>query len=225
MEFRFFEIYRSTEYLNILLEGIITSFILTVFAATIGFGFAIILSGVRYAKIYFLDSVSTSYTEFIRNTPLIVQLFFVTFGLPILLNYQWPFWAHALLALILNFSAYFAEILRAGFVNISKGQLEGAMSMGLSRKVIFYKIVLPQAVAKMYPSLVGQFIFLFLTTGIISEIGVQDLTHAGLFIDSRSFRSFEVFTTLTVLYIGLSLFFKYILSRANLILFPYLIKS
>jgi len=209
MEFRFFEIYRSTEYLNILLEGIITSFILTVFAATIGFGFAIILAGVRYAKIYFLDSVSTSYTEFIRNTPLIVQLFFVTFGLPILLNYQWPF----------------AEILRAGFVNISKGQLEGAMSIGLSRKVIFYKIVLPQAVAKMYPSLVGQFIFLFLTTGIISEIGVQDLTHAGLFIDSRSFRSFEVFTTLTVLYIGLSLFFKYILSRANLILFPYLIKS
>ena len=80
MEFRFFEIYRSTEYLNILLEGIITSFILTVFAATIGFGFAIILAGVRYAKIYFLDSVSTSYTEFIRNTPLIVQMFFVTFG-------------------------------------------------------------------------------------------------------------------------------------------------
>ena len=110
-------------------------------------------------------------------------------------------------------------------MNISKGQLEGAMSIGLSKNVIFYKIVLPQAVAKMYPSLVGQFIFLFLTTGIISEIGVQDLTHAGLFIDSRSFRSFEVFTTLTVLYIGLSLFFKYILSRANLILFPYLIKS
>ena len=61
--------------------------------------------------------------------------------------------------------------------------------------------------------------------GIISEIGVQDLTHAGLFIDSRSFRSFEVFTTLTLLYLGLSLIFKYILARANLILFPYLLKS
>ena len=91
MEFRFFEIYRNTEYLNILLEGIVTSFLLTVFAASIGFGFAIILAGVRYGKIHFLDSVSASYTEFIRNTPLIVQLFFVAFGLPILLNYQWPF--------------------------------------------------------------------------------------------------------------------------------------
>ena len=86
----------------------------------------------------------------------------------------------------------------------------------------FIKIILPQAIAKMYPSLVGQFIFLFLTTGIISEIGVQDLTHAGLFIDSRSFRSFEVFITLTVLYIFLSLFFKYVLARANLKFFPYL---
>ena len=110
-------------------------------------------------------------------------------------------------------------------MNVSKGQIEGAISIGLSKKIIFYKIVLPQAVAKMYPSLVGQAIFLFLTTGIISEIGVQDLTHAGLFIDSRSFRSFEVFTTLTVLYIALSLFFKHILARANIKLFPYLIKS
>ena len=225
MEFRFFEIYRSTEYVNILLEGIINSFLLTVLAASIGFGFAVVLAGVRFAKINILNLLSASYTEFIRNTPLIVQLFFVAFGLPMLLNYQWPFWGHALLALILNFSAYFAEILYAGFVNTSKGQIEGAMSIGLSKKVIFFKIILPQAIAKMYPSLVGQFIFLFLTTGIISEIGVQDLTHAGLFIDSRSFRSFEVFTTLTVLYISLSLFFKFLLARANLKFFPYLIKS
>ena len=222
MEFRFFEIYRNTEYIYLLIEGLTITFSLTVLAGTIGFFLAILLAGVRYEKIYFFASVSASYTEFIRNTPLIVQLFFVAFGLPILLDYQWPFWAHALLALILNFSAYFAEILRAGFENISKGQSEGAMAIGLSKKVIFFKIILPQAIAKMYPSLVGQFIFLFLTTGIISEIGVQDLTHAGLFIDSRSFRSFEVFITLTVLYIFLSLFFKYVLARANLKFFPYL---
>ena len=222
MEFRFFEIYRNTEYIYLLIEGLTITFSLTVLAGTIGFCLAILLAGVRYENIYLLASVSSSYTEFIRNTPLIVQLFFVAFGLPILLDYQWPFWAHALLALILNFSAYFAEILRAGFENISKGQSEGAMAIGLSKKVIFFKIILPQAIAKMYPSLVGQFIFLFLTTGIISEIGVQDLTHAGLFIDSRSFRSFEVFITLTVLYIFLSLFFKYVLARANLKFFPYL---
>ena len=225
MEFRFFEIYRNSEYLYLLLEGLITSFSLTVLAGTIGFCLAIILAGVRYQNVYILTSASASFTEFIRNTPLIVQLFFVAFGLPILFDYQWSFWAHALLALVLNFSAYFAEILRAGFDNINKGQVEGALAMGLSKRIIFLKIVLPQAIAKMYPSLVGQFIFLFLTTGIISEIGVQDLTHAGLFIDSRSFRSFEVFITLTILYICLSLFFKYFLSRVNLKFFPYLEKS
>jgi polar amino acid transport system permease protein len=141
-----------------------------------------------------------------------VQLFFFAFGLPILLGYQWPFWAHALLALTLNFSAYFAEILRAGFQSIEDGQKEAALSLGISPTVLFFKIIFPQAVSKTFPSLNSQFIFLFLTTGIISEIGVVDLTQAGIFIDSRTFRSFEVFITLTVLYIFLSIFLKLLLS-------------
>jgi polar amino acid transport system permease protein len=141
-----------------------------------------------------------------------VQLFFFAFGLPILLGYQWPFWAHALLALTLNFSAYFSEILRAGFQSIEDGQKEAALSLGISPTVLFFKIIFPQAVSKTFPSLNSQFIFLFLTTGIISEIGVVDLTQAGIFIDSRTFRSFEVFITLTVLYIFLSIFLKLLLS-------------
>jgi polar amino acid transport system permease protein len=141
-----------------------------------------------------------------------VQLFFFAFGLPILLGYQWPFWAHALLALTLNFSAYFSEILRAGFQSIEDGQKEAALSLGISPTVLFFKIIFPQAVSKTFPSLNSQFIFLFLTTGIISEIGVVDLTQAGIFIDSRTFRSFEVFIILTVLYIFLSIFLKLLLS-------------
>ena len=141
-----------------------------------------------------------------------MQLFFFAFGLPILLGYQWPFWAHALLALTLNFSAYFSEILRAGFQSIEDGQKEAALSLGISPTVLFFKIIFPQAVSKTFPSLNSQFIFLFLTTGIISEIGVVDLTQAGIFIDSRTFRSFEVFITLTVLYIFLSIFLKLLLS-------------
>ncbi|MEM1400152.1 MAG: ABC transporter permease subunit, partial [Pseudomonadota bacterium] len=138
----------------------------------------------------------------------IVQLFFVAFGLPLLLGYQWPFWAHALLALTLNFSAYFAEILRAGFASVPEGQLEAAAALGCSPALTFLKVTLPQAVALMYPSLNSQFVFLFLTTGVISEIGVRDLTFAGMFIDSRNFRSFEVFFTLTVLYVLMALGFK-----------------
>ena len=126
----------------------------------------------------------------------------------LLLGYQWPFWGHAMLALTLNFSAYFAEILRAGLQVTVKGQIEAAAALGVSKFVTFRKIIFPQAVAAMYPSLSSQFIFLFLTTGVISEIGVRDLTYAGLFIDSRSFRSFEVFFTLTVLYVVIALGFK-----------------
>ena len=108
----------------------------------------------------------------------------------------------------MNFSAYFAEILRAGFEDVHKGQIEAAKSLGLPKMLIFVKIIFPQALCMVYPALNSQFIFLFLTTGIISEIGVKELTQAGVYIDSRTFRSFEVFFTLTILYILLSLMLK-----------------
>ena len=136
------------------------------------------------------------------------RIFFITFGLPALFGYVWPFWCHALLALTINFSGYFAEILRSGYESTPKGQIEAASALNLNKKIVFRKIILPQTIIKMFPSLSSQFIFIFLTTGIISEIGVTDLTHAGLFIDSRIFRSFEIFIVLTFLYIIMSLVYK-----------------
>lgn len=212
LELRFFEIYRDADFMWRLAEGVWLSVSLTVTAAAAGFIVAMGLAVVRNARVPVLAQLSTCYVEFIRNTPLIVQLFFVAFGLPLLLGYAWPFWAHALLGLALNFSAYFAEILRSGLLAVPKGQIEAAEALGLRRHVRFIKIVAPQVIASVYPSLTSQFIFLFLTTGVISEIGVEDLTHAGVFIDSRTFRSFEVFITLTILYILISLAFKAMMS-------------
>jgi polar amino acid transport system permease protein len=208
MELRFFEIYRSSEYLWILAHGAGTSIALTALGGMLGFALAVLLAMGRMHPFPALYVPAAAYVETIRNTPLIVQLFFVAFGLPQLLDYQWPFWAHALLALTINFSGYFAEILRAGFLAVPKEQREAAQSLGLPKQLVFRKIVFPQAVGRMYPSLNSQFIFLFLTTGILSEIGVEDLTHAGLFIDGRTFRSFEVFLTLTAMYILIALGFK-----------------
>ena len=208
IEFRFYEIYRSEEFLLLLLKGMFVSLWLTIGAAIFGFLFANLLAVSRLNKIPIFGILSTAFVEFTRNTPLIVQLFFIAFGLPLLLGYQWPFWSHALLALSLNFSAYFAEILRAGFEDVRKGQIEAAKSLGLPKMLIFVKIIFPQALCMVYPALNSQFIFLFLTTGIISEIGVKELTQAGVYIDSRTFRSFEVFFTLTILYILLSLMLK-----------------
>ncbi len=208
MELRFFEIYRSAEYLTLLAQGASVSAVLTICGGLCGLLLAIGLAVSRARKVPIIAPLATSYVEVVRNTPLIVQLFFVAFGLPLLFGYSWTFWAHALLALTLNFSAYFSEILRSAIGSVPVQQSEAATALGLRQSVIFRKIIFPQAVAASFPSLNSQFIFLFLTTGVISEIGVTDLTNAGLFIDSRTFRSFEVFITLTAIYIGLALTFK-----------------
>jgi polar amino acid transport system permease protein len=208
MDFRFFEIYRSSEYLNLLFEGILISSSLTVVSGLLGFIIAFFLAASIYWKVIPLNYFSICWIDFIRNTPLIVQLFFVTFGLPLLFEYVWPFWAHALLSLTINFTGYFGEILRSGYNSTPKNQLEAANSLNLNKMTIFRKIVLPHTLIKMFPSLSSQFIFIFLTTGIISEIGVNDLTHAGLYIDSRTFRTFEIFIILSFLYVALSLLFK-----------------
>lgn len=219
MDLRFFEIYRNVDYLFLLLNGAGTSAIISIGGGLFGIFLASLLAIARHKEIKFFGILSASYVELIRNTPLIVQLFFVAFGLPLLLGYSWPFWAHALLALTLNFSAYFAEILRSGFVAVPEGQSEAASALGLKEHIIFRKVIFPQAVAASFPSLNSQFIFLFLTTGIVSEIGVTDLTNAGLFIDSRTFRSFEVFITLTVIYAAMALCFKTVLARLSLSMF------
>ena len=161
MNLRFFEIYRSYEYLELLAIGIFNSVIITTCAGIIGFSLGVLFAVLRYEKITVLGLICASYTDFVRNTPLIVQMFFVTFGLPQLLGYEWPFWAHAILALTLNFSAYFSEIVWAGLKTVNKGQIEAAKSMGLPRWKILWTILLPQAIAKMFPSLNAQFVFLF----------------------------------------------------------------
>ena len=207
-DFRFYEIYRSSEYMDLLLNGILISSSLTIISGILGFIIAFTLAASIYWKIKPLNYISICWIDFIRNTPLIVQLFFVTFGLPLIFQYVWPFWAHALLALTINFTGYFGEILRSGFNSTPNSQLEAGYSLNLDKITIFRKIVLPHTLIKMFPSLSSQFIFIFLTTGIISEIGVNDLTHAGLFIDSRTFRTFEIFIVLSILYVALSLTFK-----------------
>jgi polar amino acid transport system permease protein len=194
--------------MNLLIDGILISSSLTMTSGILGFIIAFTLAASIYWKIKPLNYISICWIDFIRNTPLIVQLFFVTFGLPLIFSYVWPFWAHALLALTINFTGYFGEILRSGFNSTPNSHLEAAYSLNLDKLTIFRKIVLPHTLIKMFPSLSSQFIFIFLTTGIISEIGVNDLTHAGLFIDSRTFRTFEIFIVLSILYVALSLTFK-----------------
>lgn len=221
-EFRFYELWRSPEYIQALLNGCLTSVVLSVIGGLLGFamGLALALAQGSSSNLLF-RYIAVSYIEFIRNTPFIVQLFFVAFGLPLLLGYQWSFEASALLAMTLNFSAYFAEVIRAGIEAVPGGQVEAAQSLSLTKRESLYDVILPQALARVYPSLASQFIFLFLTTGLISEIGVRDLTWAGRFVADRTFRDFEVFIVLTILYILMAFMFLSILGLMKRWAFPW----
>ena len=220
-EFRFYEIWREPEYLERLVDGAFLSTALTSSAAAIGFTAAVGLAVARRSRNRLVSYSAGTYIEVIRNTPLIVQLFFVVFGLPMLLDYRWPFPASALLALSLNFSAYYAEIVRAGFDNLDISQLEAGQSLNLSPLQAFRFVALPQALGAVYPSLVSQFIFLFLTTGIISEVGIEELTWSGRFIADRTFRDFEVYLLLTLIYVVLALGFRVGLFLLGRWLFPW----
>ena len=221
-EFRFYEIWRSAEYVSTLFMGVFNSFWLTVIGSIIGFGFGLLLALAQARSVPFIiRSLSISYIEFIRNTPFIVQLFFVVFGLPMLLGYTWSLEASALLAIVLNFSAYFGEVTRAGIEAVPNGQIEGSLSLGMNKRQTIFDVVLPQALASVYPSLTSQFVFLFLTTGLISEIGVQELTWAGRFVADRTFRDFEVFITLTILYMLMVYVFLAALTLFKRLAFPW----
>jgi len=220
-EFRFYEIWRNPEYIERLFNGIFISFWLTVVAAIVGFLLALLLASGRLSKNALLSWPAATFVEVVRNTPLIVQLFFVVFGLPMLLGYRWPFELSALLALSLNFSAYYSEIIRAGLDNLELGQHDAANSLGFSKRQAFFLVILPQALANIYPSLVSQFVFLFLTTGIISEIGIEELTWSGRFIADRTFRDFEVYLILTCCYVGMALLFRAFFALLAARLFPW----
>jgi polar amino acid transport system permease protein len=221
-DFRFYEIWRSEEFVLTLVQGAFNSVWLTIVGGFVGFLLGITLALSQDKSVFIgVRIIARSYVEFIRNTPFVVQMFFIAFGLPILLDLQWSFYFSALLAITLNFSAYFAEIIRSGINSIPKGQIEAAQSLGMTEVYIIKDIVLPQALAKVYPSLTSQFIFLFLTTGLISEIGVEDLTWAGRFIADRNFRDFEVYLVLTGIYMSLSWSFIFILNSLKQKAFPW----
>lgn len=214
-DFRFYEIFRDPEYVERLVNGLILSVGLTTGAAIIGFAAAVVLACARRSRRVMLRWPAACWVEVLRNTPLIVQLFFIAFGIPMLFGFRWSFVLAGLVALSINFSAYYAEIVRAGLEAIDDGQQDAARALGLNRWQGFFLVTMPQAMASVYPALVSQFVFLFLTTGIISEIGIEELTWAGRFVADRTFRDFEVYLVLAVAYVCLAVLFRAVLTLVH----------
>ena len=147
-----------------------------------------------------------AYVEAIRNTPFLVQLFLIFFGLPAL-GLRVGANAGAAIAMVLNGSAYTIEIIRAGLESIGHGQTEAARALGLHPFAVFRLVVLPQALRVVVPPLGSQFTLLMLNSSIVSAISADDLTSAAQDVAGRTFRSFEAFIAVTVIYFALSLLF------------------
>jgi polar amino acid transport system permease protein len=145
-----------------------------------------------------------AYIEIIRNTPFLIQIFFIYFGLPAIGLRFSPNTA-ALLALTINVGAYATEILRAGIESIQRGQVEAGIALGLRRSQIFRYIILKPSLRTIYPALTSQFIYLMLTSSVVSVISATDLAAAGNDIQSKTFASFEIYLVITGIYLVLSL--------------------
>lgn len=177
--------------------------------ATIIFGFLLgtILAVVRTQGAAWGKWAVTWYVDVIRNTPLVIQTFWLFFGLAAM-QVRIPAMAAAVIALVINVSAYTAEIVRAGIEAVPKGQVEAASCLALTRWQVLRLVVLPQAVERMYPALVSQFVLMMLATSIMSQISAEELTAIGYRIQSETFRGFEIYIVIAVIYLVLSMLLR-----------------
>ncbi|WP_252106330.1 MULTISPECIES: amino acid ABC transporter permease [unclassified Halomonas] len=190
-------------YTSDLLKGLLTTVVLTVVTTLAGIMLAVVVAYLRaHGQIWLRRGLGT-YVEVTRNTPFIVQLFFIFFGLPGL-GIKIDAITAAFIAMTLNLAAYSAEILRAGISATAKGQLEAGRALGMSALQSYRHIVLVPAFARVYPSLISQAIIVMLGSAVVSQISVFDLTYAANFVQSRNFRSFEVYLLITLVYLLLA---------------------
>jgi polar amino acid transport system permease protein len=159
------------------------------------------------------------YVEAIRNTPLLVQIFLVYFGLASI-GLKLSAFTVAVVALTINVGAYTAEIMRAGFEAIPRGQIEAAEGLALTRFQIYWHIILLPAVEKVYPALTSQFVLLMLASSVCSQISAEELTAVANYIQSDTYRAFETYIIVAVLYILLSLVMRAGFWGLGLFLFP-----
>jgi polar amino acid transport system permease protein len=197
----------------ILLLGVGWTTALTLSAVLVGTSLGILCAWVRargfgdgVAPVW-LKAVVGGYVEAIRNTPFIIQLFFIFFGLPAI-GVKMSAESASFLAMTINLGAYATEIIRAGLEATPRGQIEAAESLALNRLQIFMRVVLPPALQKIWPSMVGQSIIVMLGSSVCGQISIQELSYAADLIQSRNFRSFEAFIIIGAIYLMLSMLLR-----------------
>ena len=187
----------------VLLTGIAWTLALTAVSAVAGTALGVACAWVRVHGSPVPRTLVGAYVELVRNTPFIVKLFFVFFGLPaagVKLSPE----AASVIAMVINLGAYAAEIVRAGVEATPRGQLEAARSLALTPAQTFTRVVLPPALRKVWPALTSQIVIVMLGSAVCGQISTQELSYAANLIQSRNFRAFEAFLIATALYLVLA---------------------
>src|SRR5215813_4531130 len=185
-------------------EGIGVTLVLTTVTMVAGLTIGTLGAAGRVYGRSWLRMPLAAYVEVVRNTPLLVQLFIVFFGLPSL-GVRFDAMTAALIALSVNLGAYTTEIIRAGLEAVPRAQIEAGYSLGLSGTQVFRHVVLAPAIRIVYPALTSQFVLMMLATSIVSQISAPDLFHIASIIQSRTFRDFEIYAVIAMVYLALAL--------------------
>ena len=205
-------------YWDVLLHGLIFTIVLTLVSTVAGIGLGTLGASGRTFGPRWLDFLIGAYVEVIRNTPFIVQLFFLFFGLPSLGVKLSPE-AASVLAMVVNLGGYAAEIVRAGIEGTPRGQLEAARSLALDEWQVFTRVVLAPALARVWPAMVSQIVIVMLGSAVCGQISAQELSYQANLIQSRNFRAFESFIVATLVYLALSVLVRQALHWAGRRLF------
>jgi glutamine transport system permease protein len=197
--------------LPILAKGAAITLKISVISLLIAFVIGLLTGLMSISSKKMVRFIAEFYVDVIRGTPLLVQIFFVYLAIPVILDIRIPAETAGIIAVSLNAGAYISEIFRGGIISISKGQSEAARSLGLSSYLTMRLVILPQAIRRMIPAFVNQFIVSLKDTSLLSVIGIRELTQTGEIIISTNYKVFEIWSTVAVFYFIII----YILSRLS----------
>jgi len=208
---------------DLLLNGAIYTIVLSVVTVLLGLFVGIVGAAMRLSRSRILSGIAVAYVEIIRNTPFLVQIYIVYFGLP-QLGIRISALVAAVLSLTLYAGAYITEIVRAGILTIPRGQIEAARTLGLGPWPTFRHVVMVPALSAIFPSLTSQFILIMLASSVVSVISVPELTGIANDIQGETFRSLEAFLVVAAIYLIITAAFKalYALIDRQLFSFRYL---
>jgi His/Glu/Gln/Arg/opine family amino acid ABC transporter permease subunit len=181
-------------------KGLVVTVELSLLAIVAAMLWGLVVAFGRMSQYRALRSLAAGYIEVVRDTPVLVQMYFIYFGFS-MAGFGLSGFVSGLLALSLQNGGYIAEIYRAGIESISVKQVEGGKALGMSRWDVMSVVVLPQALVRVIPPLANQFIVIIKDTSLVSAIAVAELTQIGKLLTERTAASYEVFLTLAILYL------------------------